>query len=244
MAEAALAPAVDAAGEVDKQIGAATAALRRTMVERQLRTFDVTDVPVLQRFLEVPRELFLPKDLEPLAYSDMAIWLKDASGRTARALQPPLVLARLLQGAEIRENERVLVIGGAGYSAALLAGLAKDVVALECDPALAARAGEALKAAGAGAVRVEVGPLEKGVPAGAPYDAILVEGGVETGLDALFEQLTPDGRLLAIATPEAGTGQQVLRFARAGGKAAGARSLFDASAPILPGFEKPPAFAF
>jgi protein-L-isoaspartate(D-aspartate) O-methyltransferase len=244
MAEAALAPAAKAAERVENGFGAATAAVRRTMVERQLRTYDVTDVPVLQRFLDVPREAFLPGELAPLAYSDKAVSLNGSESGKARALLAPLVLARFLQGAEIREHERVLVVGGAGYSAALLAGLAREVVALECDPVFAERAKEALKAVGADGVRVETGPLEKGCPAAAPYDAILVEGAVETGLDALFAQLTPDGRLLAIETAAGGGGQQAMRYARVDGKPAGKRSLFDASAPTLPGFETPAAFAF
>lgn len=243
MAEAAAAPAVETAGQGGDELGAGTAFLRRTMVERQLRPFDVTDVPVLQRFLDIPREIFLPAELAPLAYSDMAITLKDASGRKSRMLQPPLVLARFLQGAEIRESDRVLVIGGAGFSAALLAGLAGEVVALECDAGLADRARANLGTVGADKVRVEVGPLEKGFAAAAPYDAILIEGGVEAGVEALFAQLAPNGRLLAIATPETGAGQQVVRYALSDGRPAGERSLFDASAPILPGFEKAPAFA-
>ncbi len=215
--------------------GDATAALRRTMVDRQLRPFDVTDVPLLERFLDVPRELFLPEAQATLAYSDLAVAVKGAGGRK-RSLLPPLVLARMLQGADVRPGERVLDIGGAGYSAALLSGLAGEVVALECDPDLAARAKAGLAALGCGNVRVEVGPLEKGFAANAPYDLIVVHGRAEAGLESLFEQLTPDGRLLAIVTPEQGAGQQVVRFERQEGRAAGERPLFSASAPVLEGF--------
>ncbi|MBI1981303.1 MAG: protein-L-isoaspartate O-methyltransferase, partial [Methylocystis sp.] len=119
--------------------GEATATLRHTMVERQLRPYDVTDVPLLERFLSVPRELFLPDSLAPLAYSDLAVTVKSAGGRK-RSLLPPLVLARMLQAAEIKATDKALDIGGAGYSAALLSGLAEKVVALECDPDLFARA--------------------------------------------------------------------------------------------------------
>jgi protein-L-isoaspartate(D-aspartate) O-methyltransferase len=241
MAQAALATAEQGGNE----LGAATAALRRTMVERQLRPFDVTDVPVLQRFLDIPREIFLPAELAPLAYSDMAIAMKGGAGGRTRTLTPPLVLARLLQGADIRENDKVLDIGGgAGFPAALLAGLAGEVTALECDAELAEQAKANLAAVGAANVRVETGALENGVAAAGPFDVILIHGGVEDGLGQLFEQLAPNGRLLAIATPRAGGGQQVVRYERHGGKAAGERPLFDASAPILPGFAKTPAFAF
>jgi protein-L-isoaspartate(D-aspartate) O-methyltransferase len=215
------------------------------MVERQLRPFDVTDIPVLQRFLDTPREAFLPPELAPLAYSDLAIVIKGDSVRKPRSLLPPLVLARLLQGADIRPTDKVLDIGGAtGFSAALLAGLAGEVVALESDPELAAWAKANLAKLGAANVRLETGPLEKGAASAGLYDVIIVHGAVEDGLEALFEQLAPGGRLLAIATMEAGAGQQVVRYERFGGEVAGARPLFSASAPVLPGFEKSAAFAF
>jgi protein-L-isoaspartate(D-aspartate) O-methyltransferase len=222
--------------------GEATAVLRHTMVERQLRPFDVTDVPLLERFLETPRELFLPDSLAPLAYSDLAIAVKGEKGRT-RSLLPPLVLARMLQEAEVRPGDKVLDIGGVGYSAALLSGLAEKVVALECDSELAARARAGLDALGCGNVQCEVGPLEKGFAGGAPYDVIIVQGRVRASLDGLFEQLTPDGRLLAIVTPDPRGGQQVVRFERQDGRPAGERPLFSASAPILTGFELAESFS-
>ena len=178
--------------------GKATEELRKVMVERQLRPFDVTDLPVLQRFFDVPREFFLPPELKPIAYSDLAIPGRGTIGAASRAIPAPLVLARFLQKAEIRPTHRVLdVAGGAGYSAALLSGLAGEVVALESEPELAALARANLAKVGATQVRVECGPLEKGVPAAAPFDVILIHGAVEGGLDALFEQLTPNGHLLA-----------------------------------------------
>lgn len=218
-----------------------SAVLRRTMVDRQLRPFDVTDVPLLERFLNIPREPFLPEGQAALAYSDLAVTVK---GTRNRNLLPPLVLSRMLQGGAPRPGDKVLVIGGAGYSAALLSGLVSEVVALESDPELASRARAALAEVGADNVRLEIGPLESGVPGAGPYDAIFVEGGVEAGLDALFEQLTPDGRLLALVRPEPGAGQQVVRFERQDGRPAGRISLFSAQAPILEGFGKSPAFSF
>lgn len=221
----------------------AAAELRRTMVERQLRPFDLTDVPLLERFLQVPRELFLPSSQAAVAYSDLAVTVKGAGGRR-RSLLPPLVLGRMLQGGAPREGDKVLAIGGAGYSAALLSGLAGEVVLVESDAELARRAKEGLAVLGAGNVRVETAPLAQGFAGSAPYDLIIVEGGVETGLDALFAQLTPNGRLLAIVTPEPGAGQHVVRFERQGGQAAGRVSLLSAGAPILEGFAKLAAFTF
>lgn len=231
-----------AAAHLNEQ-GDDTRTLRRTMVERQLRPFDVSDVPLLERFLDTPREFFLPAEQAAVAYSDLAVTLKSASGRR-RTLLAPLVLARMLQGAEVRDGEKILVIGGAGYSAALLSGLAGEVVMVENDADFAASAKAGLESAGAKNVRIEIGPLEKGADAAGSYDAIIVEGAVDRPLDALFVQLKPDGRMLVITRPETGAGQQVVRYERQGGKAAGERSLFSAGAPVLEGFQQEPAFAF
>jgi len=239
MAQAATAEATNA--PVNPPIGAATAVLRRVMVERQLRPYDVTDIEVLGRFLAVPREAFLPENLAAIAYSDLAV---DGHG-LRRALQAPLVLARFLQAADIRPQHKVLeVAGGAGYSAALLSGLAKEVVSLENDPELSAEAQENLAKIGVENVRVETGALEKGVPALAPYDVILVHGEIECGLDALFAQLAPNGRLLAFKRPDPRGGVKVVRFEYAQGQFAGERAVFDAAAPLLPAFAKEAGFAF
>lgn len=221
----------------------ATAVLRRTMVERQLRTYDVTDIPLLERFMDVPREVFLPASQAALAYSDLAATVDSASGRK-RSLLPPLVLARLLQAAEALPGEKILDIGGAGYSGALLSGLAGEVVVLESDPDLAARAKSGLAAVGATNARVEIGPLEKGLAAAGPFDAIIIHGAVDAPLDALFAQLTPNGRLLAIVTPEAGAGRRIVRFERQDGRAAGEREIVSVNAPVLQGFEKAAGFEF
>jgi protein-L-isoaspartate(D-aspartate) O-methyltransferase len=238
MAEAMLARAENST------MGASTAALRKTMVERQLRTFDVNDLPILQRFLEVPREAFLPSDMEPLAYSDLGLFSKGSQSGKGRYRLPPLILARMLQGADIKPTDKVLDVAGGGYSAALLAGLAREVVALESDPVLAAQARDSLKSMGAGNVRVECGPLDQGVSGARPFDVILIHGAVEEGLDGLFADLTPNGHLLAIAKTDEESGWQVVRFERSEGKPAGSRALFDARAPVLFEFAKAPAFAF
>ncbi len=237
MSEAAVAPA---RRETDQAV--AMAELRRTMVDRQLRPFDVTDAPLLDQFLATPRELFLPEHQANLAYSDLAVALRASGGK--RTLLPPLVLARMLQGGAPRPGEKALVIGGAGYSAALLAGLLDEVVVVESDPDLARRAVAGFCVLGLANVKVENSSLSKGAPHLAPFDVILVEGAVDAGLEPLFDQLKPEGRLLAIITPEAGAGRQLVRFERQEGKATGDLPLLSAGAPVLEGFEKAPAFAF
>jgi protein-L-isoaspartate(D-aspartate) O-methyltransferase len=238
MAQAATAET--AAAPVSPATGAATATTRRVMVDRQLRPYDVYDIEVLGRFLAVPREAFLPENFRAIAYSDLAI---EGLG-LRRAVPAPLVLGRFLQAAEIRPHHKVLEIaGGAGYSAALLAGLAKEVVTLENDPDLSKQSRENLDGIGVTNVHVETGPLEKGAPTHAPYDVILLHGVVEGGLDDLFAQLAPNGRLVAFKRFDPTSGVKAVKFEFAQGRLAGERAVFDAAAPALPAFAKVAEFS-
>jgi protein-L-isoaspartate(D-aspartate) O-methyltransferase len=229
---------------IDPAITDLSAALRRTMVDRQIITFDVTDSALLARMLAVPRELFLPAELKPFAYSDSSLSLKPgAVGGKARALLPPLILARLIQNAQIGRSDRALVVAaGGGYSTALVAGLAADVVALESDPDLLAQARVSLDAFGLKRVRTILGPLAAGTPAEAPFDVILVDGGVAANLDPLLAQLKDGGRLVAIQRLPDRTGKAV-RYDKADG-ATGYRILFDAAASVLDAFEPAEEFNF
>jgi protein-L-isoaspartate(D-aspartate) O-methyltransferase len=153
-----------------------------------------------------------------------------------------MVFARLLQAAAISETDHVLDVGClTGYSAAVLARLAGSVVALEEDVALARAAGEALARTGAANLSVVSGPLTAGWAQGAPYDAIVVEGASEVAPVTLLSQLKAGGRLVAVV----GSGPlgKATIYRMAGGHAT-AQTLFDAAAPLLPGFVKPPAFVF
>lgn len=210
---------------------------RRLMVEGQVRTADVTDDDLLQAMLTLPRERFLPPALAPLAYLD-----GDIEVAKGRALLRPMVLAKLIQAARVRQEDRVLDIGCAtGYSAALLARLAGSVTALEEDAELARQAKDALAAESASAVEVVVGPLVAGWPAGGPYDLILLDGAAEIVPDALAPQLKPDGRMVAVYGRPPATKGTIYHLAE--GRLVG-RPIFDAAARLLPGFTAPPTFVF
>lgn len=210
---------------------------RRLMVEGQVRTADVTDDDLLQAMLTLPRERFLPPALAPLAYLD-----GDIEVAKGRALLRPMVLAKLIQAARVRQEDRVLDIGCAtGYSAALLARLAGSVTALEEDAELARQAKDALAAEGASAVEVVVGPLVAGWPAGGPYDLILLDGAAEIVPDALAPQLKPDGRMVGVYGRPPATKGTIYHLAE--GRLVG-RPIFDAAARLLPGFTAPPTFVF
>jgi protein-L-isoaspartate(D-aspartate) O-methyltransferase len=215
-----------------------TAMARRMMVDGQVRTADVTNLDLIAAMLAVPRELFVPPALAGQAYLDGDIPLG-----AGRALLKPMVLAKLIQGAQVGATDRVLDVGcGTGYSSAVLSRLAEAVVALEEDAALARRAQEALSAGLAAAnVTVAVGPLTDGWPAGAPYDVILLNGSTEIPPETLGRQLKPEGRLACILgrTP---TGKAMI-YRMIEGHLVG-RPMFDAAAPLLPGFATPATFVF
>ena len=212
------------------------AAARRLMVDGQVRTADVTDAALLTAMLTVPRERFLPPRMAELAYVD-----GDVPLTKGRALLKPMVLAKLIQAADLRGGEYVLDVGCAtGYSAAVLAHLVGSVVALEEDTDLVRQASEALSAVGANA-QVVTGPLTGGWPAGAPYDAIFLEGRAEVVPEALGRQLKPEGRLLGVYGKGPATKATIYHLTE--GQLIG-RPIFDAAAPLLPGFKAPPAFVF
>jgi protein-L-isoaspartate(D-aspartate) O-methyltransferase len=215
---------------------------RNRMVDGQVRTADVTDLRIIAAMLELPRERFVPAGKADLAYSDLEIPVAGDAPAPSRRLMRPRNLGKLIQAADIAGSDRVLDVGCAtGYGAAVLARLAAEVVALESDPALAALAGRALGDCGLHNVSVVTGPLDRGWPAGAPYDVIVLEGASEIVPRSLFPQLTDGGRLVCIE----GRGQacRAMLYVADGGAVSG-RSVFDGAAPLLPGFAAPPEFVF
>jgi protein-L-isoaspartate(D-aspartate) O-methyltransferase len=214
---------------------------RRTMVDSQLRTFDVTDRAILNAMGETPREHFMPAGRETLAYSDLSIPLSDPRGPEQRVMLAPMVLARLIQALDLRPGARVLdVASGLGYASAVMARLGMSVVALESDAALADR-GQAALAGEAGSVVMKIGPLLQGCPQEAPFDAILVNGALSGPPQTLLQQLKDGGRLACLGRSD-GTGKALL-YVRSG-DAFGSRALFEATAPELAETRPEPAFVF
>lgn len=218
------------------------------MVDGQIRTFDVTDARVIRAFDLTRRELFMPEDLQGLCYSDAMLTLKArGTGKSIRTLMQPMHLARMLQGVDPAPEAHVLVVaGGSGYPAALLVEMVRSVVTLESDAGLTALAADTVVKAAPGRVTAVTGPLTEGYAAAAPYDAILVLGGVETNLDRLFAQLKPGGTLAAIETSAVHNGRRsgrVMLYRIAGGDVSG-RAIFDATVPVLPEFREDAGFVF
>jgi protein-L-isoaspartate(D-aspartate) O-methyltransferase len=217
------------------------AVLRQRMVDNQVRTSGVTDHDVIDTFLTVPRELFVSAADRPFAYADRELPLPSSAGG-GRTTMPPAQLARMVQLLPLPTDGKAMVVGcGGGYSVAILARLAGQVIAVEEDPTLAAAASEALRASGSVNARVAPARLVEGFAAEAPYDAILVDGAVEFMPEALIGQLAPGGALAAILR-EGGTSRAML-YERVGGEAA-RWPHFDAWAGLLPGFVRKPQFVF
>jgi protein-L-isoaspartate(D-aspartate) O-methyltransferase len=190
--------------------------LRVKMVDGQLRTTDVTNLPLLTAMLGIPREVFVPDSRKALAYIDDNTLISEKAGPSARYLMKASPFAKLVQLAEIGPNDTVLDVGaGTGYSAAVLSRLAKSVVALESDGPLADKAASTL--------------------AGLGYDNVSVVP------ETLTEQLAEGGRLVVVVGHGAAG---VARIYLKSNGVATSRRAFNAAVKPLPGFERMPAFEF
>jgi protein-L-isoaspartate(D-aspartate) O-methyltransferase len=214
---------------------------RQNMVDCQVRPSDVTDFRIIDAMLEVPREAFVPPNQRALAYLDLDLEVSEgASGK--RFLIKPAVTARMLQAAEIKDTDKVLVAGGAtGYTAAVVAKFAGRVTATESDPTLAASAKAILADLGIGNVTVRAAAVADGDPADGPYDVIVLNGGTEIVPDGLYRQLREGGRLVGIFATTQPPRAAIVTHSH---DDFGHRALFDAVAPVLPGLERLPAFVF
>ena len=213
------------------------AAQRLNMVNGQLRVRDVNDLDLLAAFLDTPREAFVAPEAMRFAYLDGD---QLSLGSPTRRLLAPVVLARLIQAAEIKSGERVLDVGGgAGYGAAIVDHLGARVVALESDAGAAAAARKLL--AGRPGIEVVEGDLAAGAKGRGPFDVIVVEGGFAVSPDALLAELGENGRLVGVdargPAPEAAL---IERLANGFGR----RALFETGAAVLDAFKRTPRFAF
>ena len=214
------------------------AVARRNMVTGQIMTNRVTDERLIDAMADIPRERFVPHAKRGVAYVD-----EDVEIASGRYLMEPMVLARLVQEADITANDMVLDVGcGTGYASAVMARLAATVIALDIDEDLAAEAERALSVVGADNAIVVTGPLAEGYAQQAPYDVILVGGAVDHLPQALADQLAEAGRIVGVVREPGGLGQATL-WARHRG-ALSSRSLFEATLPSLPGIARPVQFEF
>lgn len=210
-------------------------AARTVMVASQLRPSGVNDVRVIAAMAVTPREMFVPPARIGVAYSDRPVPLT-----ATREMNPAVITGRLLTELRLQPSDRVLLIGAAGgYAASLLSQLVHDTVALEEDPELAGNARNAL--AGTDNVTLVEARLAAGHAAGAPYDAILIDGAIERVPNTIVAQLADHGRLTA-GLVEGGVTRLVA--GRKAGAGFGTFAFEDGDAVRLPGFARAPAFHF
>ncbi|MDQ3056768.1 MAG: protein-L-isoaspartate O-methyltransferase [Pseudomonadota bacterium] len=212
---------------------------RETMVEQQVRPWDVLDARVLETLTMVPRDAFVPEEYRALAYTDLPLPIGHG-----QAMMKPVVEGRMLQALEIAPGDEVLEIGtGSGFITACLTRLARDVVSLEIHPELATEAHARLAQHGYDSnVRIEVADVfawktER------RFDAICVTAAVDTIPARFTDWLRPGGRLFVIR------GRSPVMEAvcvRAAGDVNGARteSLFETDIPYLVGAAPVAQFQF
>ena len=212
-------------------------AAREAMVDCQVRPSDVTRYAIIEAMLWAPRERFVPKSRRAVAYAGAEIPLTPG-----RALLEPRTFAKMLEVSQIGQGDLVLDLApGTGYSSAVIARIAQAVVAIEPDETLAKQAEALMAELEVDNCVVAAGDATAGDPAHGPYDAIFINGAVQQLPRALGEQLKPGGRLVAIFTDGGASQCRVLTRT---GNSLSARPMFDATAPLVPGFEKPVAFSF
>ena len=204
---------------------------RKIMVDTQIRPSDVTKFPIIDAFLFVPREKFVPDGKREAAYIGENFQIGQS-----RVILEPRTLAKLLDALDVNNDELVLDIGtGLGYSSAVISLVAEFVIAVEDDSSLASEAEEILSEIGADNVVVEINKLEEGAPEHGPYDVIIIQGGVEKIPGSILKQLKNGGRVGAIFI-EKGLGTAKIGFKL--NDKINWRYSFNAAAPVLPGFFK------
>jgi protein-L-isoaspartate(D-aspartate) O-methyltransferase len=165
---------------------------RERMVERQLRRRGIGDERVLAAMEEVPREGFVPEQVRGRSYADSALPIGE--GQT---ISQPWIVAAICQALALRGRERVLDVGaGSGYSSAVLARLAAEVIGIERHASLAEGARRALGDLGIENVELIVGDGSRGLPERAPFEAIAVHATAPAPPRALLAQLAEGGRLV------------------------------------------------
>jgi len=203
---------------------------RVMMVDTQVRPSDVTKFPIIAAMLSVPRESFVPPAQREAAYVGLNLTI--AQGRV---LLEARTLAKMLDFLDLQLGDHVLDLGaGYGYAAAVMAEMGCDVVAVEEDATLAAAARAQLTAA-----KVVMGPLTAGAAGEGPFDAVVVEGGVEQIPQAIVAQMKEGGRIAALFM-EGALGTVRIGYRQDG--RIGWRNVFNATAPVLPGFQAQRAF--
>ena len=206
------------------------AAARKVMVDSQVRVNDVTDRALQAALMAVPRERFVPAERAFVAYAETAAQIADG-----RKLMPARDIAKLLQAADPRSDERALCLA-APYAAAVLARMGLAVTAQEADAAVFDVAGAALADEG---VTTVVAPLT--APQGDGWDLIVSEMATPVRPDAWLAALRDGGRLVVVE--RSGPVGKAVLYVKGQDDALSRKVLFDSAPPVLAELAPTPTFA-
>ena len=215
------------------------AKLRKAMVDSQIRPNKVIDERVIRAFSNVPRELFVSRQMQELAYIDEDIQLSGG-----RVIIEAMVMARMIQAMKLTPSDNVMCIGaGTGYGAAILSSLAASVIAIETRTQMVEKAQQIVAGLDIGNVAVVKSRLQDGYPSEAPYQSIIIEGGVEYVPQVLFDQLSDGGHMVSVLRPQGlDVGEATIWHKRNGHVTP--KALFTAQVPVLDEFKLKPKFMF
>jgi protein-L-isoaspartate(D-aspartate) O-methyltransferase len=165
---------------------------RQDMVNKQVRSRGVTDRRVIAAMLKVERHLFVPEELNDMAYEDTPLPI-----RFDQTISQPYIVAFMTEALKLGPNDKVLEIGtGSGYQAAILGELAGEVYTIEIVKELGEQAEARLKELGYKNVHVRIGDGNKGWPEEAPFDAIMATAAPRDIPETLVGQLKVGGRMV------------------------------------------------
>jgi protein-L-isoaspartate(D-aspartate) O-methyltransferase len=211
---------------------------RETMVEQQVRPWDVLDVRVLDALSRLPRDAFVADAYRKVAYADLELPI----GHGAKMFKP-VVEGRMLQALALQPGDDVLEVGtGSGWISACLGDLAREVVSLELHADLAEAARARLDAQGLGAnIAIEVADA-LGYETPRRFDAVCVTGAVDTVPERFLQWLRPGGRLFVVRGHAPAMEAVLLHREGEAVNAARVESLFETDIPYLAGAAPAPRF--
>lgn len=213
---------------------------RQSMVDSQIHPMGVTSDAILNAFLHVPREEFVPDKLKSICYCD-----EDIKVAPKRYLMEPSVFARLIEEGNVTKNDAVLTIGsGVGYSAAILSQLCGTVVALEEQEDLLQTAQASWDKLGYSNIAAISGKISDGVSQYAPYDVIIFNGAISKLPETIKDQIKEGGRILTIIRTSTLDLADAVIFNKNKDGSLSSRVLFEAGTPYLNGFSPEKEFVF
>ena len=213
---------------------------RKNMVDCQIRPSSVVNPVLLKSFEDIPREIFVPEKLQHIAYSDENIDIGQG-----RFLMEPATHAKLLQEANLKENDIVLDVGvGSGYSSAILSSNVSTVISLEVNKRQMDKATRLWSELDLCNIALVESSLNNGESKHAPYSLIVINGAVPEVPQIILDQLADNGRLVTIIKSPKQTIGKATIFAKDSHGHISSEPLFEAGVPYIKGFDTKTSFQF